>query len=255
MPERRHWAEYAIESAGLGLFMVSALVFTALIEHPGSPVRAAIDSALLRRMVVGAAMGLTAASIIYSPWGMRSGAHLNPAVTLTFLRLGKISRRDAAGYVVAQFAGAAAGILVGMLAAAQVAADPAVNYVATLPGTAGLAAAFAGEVVISFGLMTAVLTASNDTRLSHFTGAIAACLIAAYITVEAPLSGMSMNPARSFAPALAAGAAETLWIYFLAPPLGMLIAAEVYVRRHGASRVRCAKLHHPASGPCLFNCR
>jgi aquaporin Z len=65
---------------------------------------------------------------------------------------------------------------------------------------------------------------------------------------------MSMNPARSFGPALAAGALGPLWIYFIAPPLGMLLAAETYVRVRGRHAVRCAKLHHPATGPCHFGC-
>ena len=90
-----HWREYLIEAAGLGLFMVSAAAMTTLLEHPASPVRLALPDPILRRILMGLAMGLTAASLIYSPWGRRSGAHFNPAVTLTVLRLGKVSRRDA----------------------------------------------------------------------------------------------------------------------------------------------------------------
>ena len=75
-----------------------------------------------------------------------------------------------------------------------------------------------------------------------------------YITFEAPLSGMSMNPARSLGPALLAGTASTLWIYFAAPLGGMLVAAELFVRTRGRGRVRCAKLHHPRHGRCIFNC-
>jgi aquaporin Z len=251
---RSHWPEYAIETAALAVFMVSAVLFTALVEHPASPVRTAIDNAVLRRMLVGMAMGLTAASIIYSPWGQRSGAHLNPSVTLTFLRLGKVAPRDAVFYVLAHFAGGAAGILLAVALVRGVVADPSVNYVATIPGSFGTAAAFAGELAISFVMMSTILVVSNTRRLARFTGVVAACLIALYITVEAPLSGMSMNPARSFAPALAAGSASSLWIYFLAPPLGMLFAAELYVRRAGRISVRCAKLHHPAGGACHFNC-
>jgi aquaporin Z len=175
-------------------------------------------------------------------------------VTLTFLRLGKIAPRDAGFYVLAQFLGAAAGILIAVALVHGIAADPSVNYVATLPGSFGNAAAFAGELAISFLMMTMILVISNAKRLARFTGIVAACLIALYITVEAPLSGMSMNPARSFAPALASGSVGSLWIYFLAPPVGMLLAAELYVHLVGYTRVRCAKLHHPASGPCLFNC-
>jgi aquaporin Z len=254
MRATHHWTEYAIEAAGLGLFIVSALVFTALIEHPGSPVRQLVSDAGFRRALTGIAMGLTAATIIYSRWGQRSGAHLNPSVTISFLRLGRICPRDAAFYVLAQFAGAAMGLLAGIALLRAIVSHPAVNYVATLPGAAGVPLALLGELVISFVMMAIVLVASNTPRLARYTGAMAACLIALYITFEAPLSGTSMNPARSFAPALAAGAIDSLWIYFVAPPAGMLLAAELYVHFFGVRAVRCAKLHHPSSGVCHFGC-
>ncbi len=254
MVGRRHWPEYAIEAVSLAAFLVAAVVFTTLVEHPASPLRAVLTSPLLRRAVTGLAMGATAATIIYSRWGQRSGAHLNPSVTLSFLRLGKIAPADAGLYVVAQFAGGAAGIALVAAVAGPLAGDPAVNYVATVPGALGAAPAFAGEFAISFGMMSMVLLVSNTPRLARYTGVLAACLIAVYITVEAPLSGMSMNAARSFAPAVAAGSAATLWIYFAAPLAGMLAAAECYVRAWGPDAVRCAKLHHPSGGPCLFRC-
>jgi hypothetical protein len=81
---------------------------------------------------------------------------------------------------------------------------PAVNYVVTVPGFAGAGIAFAAEACISFGLMLVVLIVSNHTKLNAWTGVFAGVLVASYITVEAPLSGMSMNPARSFASALPA---------------------------------------------------
>ena len=244
-----------MEAVELACFMVSALLVTSIVEHPSSPLRQAIGSALERRALIGAAMGLTAASIIYSPFGRRSGAHLNPSLTLTFLRLGKIARIDALFYIAAQFIGGIGGVVLVAVALRSAVAHPSVNYVATMPGSAGLLVAFAAELAISFGMMFIVLIVSNTPRVAHATGLVAGCLVAAYITIEAPLSGMSMNPARSFASAIAAGAIRSLWIYFTAPPLGMLLAAEVYVRAFGRSSVRCAKLHHPATGPCHFGCR
>src|SRR5690349_10854499 len=95
-PLRANIAIYAIEAVLLGAFMVSACAVTAPLEHPASPLRHAIGSALARRAIIGAAMGATAVLLIYSPWGRRSGAHMNPAMTLCFLRLGKIRARDAA---------------------------------------------------------------------------------------------------------------------------------------------------------------
>jgi aquaporin Z len=250
-----HWPEYAIEGGAIGTFMVSAAVFGSLLNHPGSPIAAWLVNPWLRRGLMGLAMGLTAASIIYSPWGQRSGAHMNPAITFTFFRLGKVTGTQLVAYATAQFVGAAAGMSAVALALGPVVAHPSVNWVTTMPGGAGEPAAFAAEVAISFGMMLMVLSVSNHPRFARFTGVCAGVLVWSYITFEAPLSGMSMNPARTLGSALAAGQFPGLWIYFTAPPLGMLAAAEAFVRRVGAHRILCAKLHHPPSGPCIFGCR
>jgi aquaporin Z len=250
----RHWPEYLIEAACLGLFMVSAAGFATLLQHPASPIAAWHLGPVAVRVPMGAAMGLTAISIIYSPLGQRSGAHMNPAVTLAFLRLGKLAPVDAFGYVLAQFVGGSAGILAATLLLRGLPSDPSVNYVATVPGGAGRISAFAAEALISFLMMSMVLVVSNKARLAHLTGIGAGLLVAAFIVLEAPLSGMSMNPARTLGSNVLADAARTLWIYFTAPPLGMLLAAEIYVLRHGPSHVRCAKLHHGGDVRCIFRC-
>jgi len=248
-----HWREYLIEVAALGTFMISAATMTVMLEHPESPLHGVVAEPMTRRVLMGIAMGFTAAAIIYSPWGRRSGAHMNPAVTLTFLRLGKIDGRDALAYVAAQFAGGVLGIALASFALARWIADPAVNYVVTAPGVFGHAAAFAGEALISFLMMLVVLTASNQRRVAPFTGVIVAMLIATFIALEAPISGMSMNPARSLGPDVVGDMWRGLWIYFVAPPFGMLAAAETFLRVRGRLAVRCAKLHHDR-GPCIFNC-
>jgi aquaporin Z len=249
-----HWREYASEALCLGLFMVSAAVVTTMLRHPASPLSTWSAPPIVQRVPIGIAMGLTLIAIVYSPIGRRSGAHMNPALTLTFLRLGKVDPVDAAAYVVAQFVGGGLGIIAATLLLAGLPADPSVNFLATVPGPRGAAVAFVAEAAISFGMMLLVLTVSN-ARLMRWTGVCAGALVAAYITLEAPLSGMSMNPARTFAPAVLAHTARSLWIYFTAPPLGMLVAAELYVRRFGRERVRCAKLHHPSDIRCIFRCR
>ncbi len=251
---RRHWPEYLIEAGGLGFFMISAALFGTLLEYPSSPVQQALPNPVLRRALMGLAMGSTAIAIIYSPWGKQSGAHINPSVTLTFFRLGKMERWDAFFYVVSQFVGSVAGILLASAALGVALAEPPVQYVATLPGSRGLTVAFVSEVIISFILMTVILNVTNVQRLNRYTGLFAGILVATYITLEAPLSGMSLNPARTFASALPARLWNTLWIYFTAPPLGMLLAAEVYLRTRGAQKVLCAKLHHENNKRCIFRC-
>ena len=89
---RGHWPEYLMEAAALGIFMVSAGAVTTLVDSPDFPFLALLPSPTVRRALVGLAMGGTAMSLIYSPWGKQSGAHMNPAITLAFLRLGKIVR-------------------------------------------------------------------------------------------------------------------------------------------------------------------
>jgi len=251
---RGHWPEYLMEAAGLGLFMLSACVFTTFLEHPGSPAHQAIADPFLRRVLIGIAMGLTAIALIYSPWGQRSGAHLNPSVTLAFWRLGKVQPWDAFFYVVAQFAGGLAGVLLSAWALRDALAHDSVRYAATVPGSGGPGLAFLAEVAISFVLMSVVLAMSNAGGLARFTGLCAGALVAAYITFEAPLSGMSMNPARTLGSALPAQTWTALWVYFTAPPLGMLMAAGLYLRIRGAQRVICAKLNHTNRARCIFRC-
>ena len=248
-----HWPEYLMEAAGLGLFMVSACLFVALLEYPASPVHRLLDNALGRRILIGIAMGVTAIAIIYSPWGKRSGAHLNPAVTFTFWRLGKIDGWDAVFYIAAQFAGGATGVLLSAaLLTPPVIAHTSVNYALTLPGAPGAGVAFLAELAISCGLMLTVLIVSNRPSINRFTGLIAGALVATYIGVEAPLSGMSMNPARSLASALPPENFAHLWIYFVAPLAGMLLAAEAYVRSRRP--LFCCKLHHDNDTRCIFRC-
>lgn len=244
-----------MEGALLGLFMVAACSFAAVLEHPASPLRRAMPDATLRRVVMGLAMGATAVTLVRSPWGQRSGAHMNPSLTLAYLRLGTVARGDALGYVASQFAGGVVGVLLVRLVLGSLAAHPSVQFAATAPGPAGIAAAFGAELLISALLMAVVLVVSNTRRWAHCTPWCCGALVAAYIVVEAPLSGMSINPARSLASALGAWHGPALWIYFTAPPLGMLAAAEAYVRIGGVGRVLCAKLDHTTTRPCIFRCR
>jgi Major intrinsic protein len=138
------------------------------------------------------------------PLGTRSGAHFNPAVTLTFLRLGKFAPWDAAFYVVFQFVGGLVGVLVSAPLLGKSLAAPGVDYIVTVAGPEGPAIAFLAGFTISFLLMTAVLVTSNSTRLAACTGWIVGTLLVIYVTVEAPLSGMSMNPARTLGSAVPA---------------------------------------------------
>jgi aquaporin Z len=252
---RFRWPEYFIEAAALGIFMISACVFTVLLEHPSSPVHQAIENGVIRRMIMGAAMGLTSIALVSSAWGRRSGAHMNPAITLSFLALGKVDLSHAVFYVLFQFTGGLAGVFLAMLAIGSPLVHSAVNFAATVPGPRGTGVAFAAEFVISAVMMAAILLVSNSRRLARHTPLFAGGLVATYITFEAPLSGMSMNPARTLGSAYFADEWTALWIYFTAPLLGMLCAAALYRLGRGTRAVFCAKLHMCDGQNCLFRCR
>lgn len=247
-----HLPEYAIEGALLGLFMVSACLFTVLFQFPLSPVRHAIASGFVRRALTGICMGLTAIALIYSPWGQRSGAHMNPAVTLTFLRLGKVRSLDAVFYVVFQFAGATAGVLVSAILLGASISHRDVQFAATYPGDGGPYLAALGELAISFLQMTVVLWISNHPRFSRLTGLIAGALVATYIAIESPYSGMSMNPARTFGSALPSGIWYGFPIYLIVPPAAMLLAAQAFVWFRGKAAIGCCKLDHSPRVNCIF---
>lgn len=249
---RLHWPEFLIEGALLGLFMISAALVTALFEYPSSPVHSAIQNAAIRRALIGLGMGLTAVGLIYSPWGQQSGAHMNPATTLTFLRLHKVQPWDATFYVIAQFLGGIFGLALSKKLLGDVLSHPSVNFVVTVPGTQGIVVAFLAEALISWGLMFMVLWSSNTPHIARYTGLFAGMLVFLYITFEAPLSGMSINPARTVASAVPSGIWTASWLYFAAPILGMFLAAETYGATIGLSHISCAKLNHHTHRRCIF---
>ncbi len=246
--------EYAIEALCLGVFMVVATIVTAIFQLPNSPIHQAIADPLLRRFLIAVIIGLTAMSIVYSPLGMRSGAHLNPSVTLTFWRLKKIRTIDACFYILAQALGAILGIWFAGILLGMAIANPAVNYIATVPSSAGELIAFLVEFILSLGMMTLILNVSNHPKLSQLTGLFAGMLLVIYITIAAPISGMSMNPARSLGSAIPAQAWSGFWIYCVAPPLGMIFASEIYVRMINKKKSRaelCCKLCPNSSTRCI----
>jgi aquaporin Z len=245
---------YAMDGALLGAFMVSACGSVALLEHPASPIRAALDSALVRRAIVGLMMGLTALLLIYSPWGRRSGALMNPAVTLAFVRLGKLGIRDALGYVGAQLAGGTLGVALSALVLGGIVTHPSVNFVVTEPGRFGAGAAWMGEFGIGFVLLAVVTTVNRFSRLAAYTGWFAAALVAVFITFEAPLSGMSLNPARTFASAVVADSWRGFWIYVTAPCLGVLAAVELLRALDRRREGPCGKLSHSTKDDCFLKC-
>ncbi len=236
-----NWPEYLMEAWGLGIFMVSAVLFTILFEHPDMSLHQLIETPWVRRLCIGIAMGLTAIGIMYSPWGKRSGAHLNPAVTLAFYRLGKIDGRQSIYYILFQFIGGYLGVAIFQVLLSDWSSIPQVRYAVTVPGSWGIAGAFLLEALLSFILLIVVLFASNRKQIMRFTPVFAGILLTLFILLEAPYSGMSINPARTVASAIPAWVWASSWIYFIAPPVGMLIASEVflYIKKYSPGQIPC----------------
>ena len=251
---RRHWVLYVYEGAELAWFMVAACVATVVLFGAGSVGVRLIASAALRRLMMGAAMGGTAVMIIHSPMGKRSGAHFNPAITLTYLWLRKIGVWDAVGYVVGQFVGGVAGVGLVALVMGKALAQPSVKYAVTVPGIGGTAGAFGAELSMAALLMGVVLWMTNRRGLAAYTGYAVGVLITGYVFFFAPVSGFSINPARTVGSAVWAGVWTAEWLYFVAPLMGMFGAALLYVHWFGIESVLCAKLHAAPSVLCPFEC-
>lgn len=241
-----------MEAGELALYMFFTCAFATLLQHPASPLRHSVVGSLSRRGLMGLAIGAMVIATIMSPWGKQSGGHFNPAITFTFYRLGNVHLWDTLFYATAQFSGAIVGVVIARYLLRGAPADPAVRYAVTAPGMYGMAAAFLAELTISFFLMITILLISNRERLAPYTPYFVGVLYATFITFETPLSGMSMNPARTFASAFLARYWHALWIYFAAPMLGMLAAAEVFLRARGGVAPYCAKLHHANTKRCIF---
>ena len=251
---KRHWRIYVDEGVELAIFMISACFFTVWLFDPASSALHLLPSSALRRLLMGISMGATAILIIRSPMGKRSGAHFNPAITLTYFRLGKIDRWDDGFYVVSQFIGGICGVGLSALCLRSSLAVPTVDYAVTIPGLGGTTGAFCAEYFMAALLMLVVLWFSNRPPLAQYTSYLVGVLIVFYVFVFAPVSGFSINPARTTGSAVFASVWTAVWLYFVAPVFGMMTSAEIYLRIYGIENVLCAKLHPDPSYSCPFLC-
>lgn len=228
---RKNRLHYLQEAIGLAVFMISACFFAGMLESKNSSWHIALPDGHIRSLIMGAMMGFTALFIFYSPITAPSGSHINPAVTITFLRLGKMCRWDALFYILAQLTGGLIAVYcMAMLMGNTLIAAP-VNYVVTVPGSYGALPAALIEFVTAFLMISMVLFTSNNEKFKKYTRIIAACFVFLYVIVAGPISGFGMNPARTLASAIPAGIYTSLWIYLIIPFAGMLAAAEFFLFR------------------------
>lgn len=241
---------YACEFVGTALMLFVGVSAVALMWAPGSPVPP-LEPDILRRCVTGLLFAGGATAVVYSPIGQKSGGHLNPAITLGFWYLGKFPAKHVLPYVMVQVLGAMAGVALALAVCGDLLRD--VQFGATAPGAGWTwAGALAAEVVCTFALAFLIFVCVNKPRIAARTGVLAGGLVVLLVTFEAPISGTSVNPARSAAPALFVPLFRDQWLYLVGPIAGAVLAAATYRRRIGGSTV-CAKLYHTARYGCAFD--
>jgi len=250
-----HLPEYLAEVAGTALMMLVGVGAIALMWAEVSPMPGLIESPDLRRLLTGIMFAGGATLVVISPLGQRSGGHLNPAVTLAFWMKGNIATIDALFYVVAQTIGALLGVGIAALLAGE--AVRGVQFGITLPGEGySVTTAFFAEIVITAALVGLILFCVNNQRFARYTPVLAGSLVAALVFIEAPISGTSLNPARSIAPAILASVYVHQWLYIVAPLVGAVCAVWLHGRLSGSRpSTGCAKLYHTERYQCIFtNC-
>ncbi|MCL4496885.1 MAG: aquaporin family protein [Deltaproteobacteria bacterium] len=235
------WKLYFSEFIGTALLIGIGVSFVILDFGKGSPVVSLIPSSGIRRAITGFLFGGTGMIITFSPVGKWSGAHINPVVTFSFWMKGKIKSTMAVGYVAAQFLGAAVGAFT-LLFWGNI--GKAIYYGATIPGKGGASEAVLGEAVTTFCLVAGLFLFLGYKRLRPFTPVLFPFLYAVMVYFEAPISGTSTNPARSFGPSLASGIWNGWWVYWIGPLLGAFVAVSIQTKWLKMLEIEVAKVYH-----------
>lgn len=240
-----HWFEYGAELLGTAFLVFAGVSTIIFVFGVGSPLARALPDPGIRRLIRGLLFAGSGALIAISPLGKLSGGHINPAVSLAFWTHGKMHHFDLGGYIFGQLLGAAIGALLVVLVWGRHAAA-SVRYGTTMPGTGyPLWLVFLAEVSLTCLLILSIFFFVSSHRLMRWTPLMAWLLVATMVWLESPISGTSLNPARSFGPALAAWAWQHHWLYWIAPPLGALLAVGAFrLLSRGTRDVLTGKMFH-----------
>lgn len=220
---------YFREALGLGIFMVSACFFGALLESTNTSWHDSLPNALVRNIIMGMMMGATALFIFYSPLTSPSGSHINPAASVSFWRLGKLCHWDLLFYVLFQYVGGTAAVVCMQWVLGETLQAPPVNSVITIPGKYGQTGALITEFLIALITMLMIQFTSDHYKWKRYTRVFSSVLVCCWVIFAGPLSGFGMNPARTFASSWPSGRWDSWWIYQFIPVAGMLLATEIFL--------------------------
>jgi len=231
---------FMAEFLGTGLLLLAGLSIVIFMFGSGSPMAELIPSVKLRQMITGFLFGSVGASIALSPIGKVSGAHINPAVTIVFWLFRKLEGRLAITYILSQLTGAVIGCL-PLLVWGQM--GRSIDFGVTVPGQGFTTqTAFLGEVITTFTMVLLLIVFIGFRQIRQFTPYMFPVLYAIMVPLEADISGISTNPARSFGPAVISGQWAAFWIYIAGPLTGALLAS--LAGSMLAKRITIAKLYH-----------
>jgi glycerol uptake facilitator-like aquaporin len=236
-----HWREWLCEFAATAILLLVMVTMFRVLFDAGSPLARMVPSADGQLAVDALVSGVTVGALIVSPFGRRSGGHMNPAVSVAFWLMGALPGRDAAAYVAAQLAGSATGVTVGQLLWGPQLAEPAVRF-ATIKAADGMpvAAVFLSEAAATAAMLAAVTFVAARARLASYLPAVAGGAVAALIMLVGRWTGGSFNPARQFGPELFSGDLSWLWVYLTAPVSGAWLFGQVRSRIRTAPPLACA---------------
>jgi aquaporin Z len=255
-----HWPEYGAELVGTAFLLFGGLSAVVFDFGTGSPLAHVLPDASLRRLITGLLFAGSGSLVAISPLGKLSGAHINPAVSLAFWMQGKMHHFDLGGYILGQLLGAILGTVLVIGVWGERAAS--VGFGRTVPGVGyPLWLVFLAEMSLTFLLVFSIFIFVSSHRLMRWTPLMVWILVAMMVWLEAPISGTSLNPARSFGPALLSWFWQVHWLYWIAPPLGALLAVGAFrLLPMGKRDVLTGKLFHVpyyrsvfknVSAPCM----
>ena len=247
-----HWQEYAAEMLGTTFNIFVGFSIITFNFGKGLPMEHLVPNPSIRLLMNGLVFAGSGSLFAISSLGKLSGAHLNPCLSLAFWLQGKMHKLDLVGYVIAQFLGAILGTFLIKVLWGRYAAS--VNNCITLPGQGyAIWYVFLAEVVMTCLLVLSIFIFLSSQRLMRWTPVMVWLLVATMVWLGAPISGTSLNTARSIGPALVTPLWQYQWLYCIAPPLGAVTAVGIFqLISMGKRSLLTGKLFHSPDYRCIF---